>query len=176
MNKYIFSFLIVLIPSIASGQLGNVVKDMAAGPSGSVSSEKEIKFSYQEHSSAITEYSIAFFEAIGSNSGGSAMEFWGHGRKFLAIYSDIDIEYADDDLKAIIKNISDNYNYFNAEIRKKNRLFIHSDINLDENFIFSCYMDFQTPKFAFWYYGNKYIIEEKQLTQMLDKFNLYFDF
>jgi len=176
MKRFVLSIFSVLLPTIASGQLGSVVKEIASEPSGSVSSEKEIKFSYQQHSSSITEYSIAFFDAIGSNSGGSTMEFWGHGRKYLAIYSDTNIEYSGDELKGIIKKINDNYQHFNVEIRKKGRLFIHSDINLDDNFVFSAYMDFQTPKFAFWNHGNKYIIEEKQLIQMLEKFNLYFAF
>lgn len=175
MNKFLTLLIAILLPTLANAQLGSVVKEITNLPSGSVGSEKSIKFEYQEHSTSISEYSIAFFEALGSNSGGGTMEFWGHGRTNLAIFSDKNIEYKDLELKNIIKNISENYEHFNTEVRRKNRIFIHSDINLDDDFIFSAYMDFQTPKFAFWYNGNKYMIEEKQLIQMLEKFRLYFD-
>ena len=64
---------------------------------------------------------------------------------------------------------------FITKVRSKGRLFIHADINLDDDWIFSAYMDFKNPKYAFWYKGNKYPIEERKLIQMIEKFKLYFD-
>lgn len=173
--KQLYLVLLAFATLVTNAQILSSVKDLALEASGSVSSEKTIKFTHQEHLDVSTEYSIAFFEALASNSGGANFEIWGHGRKYLSIFSEPNSQFELDDIKSIISRIRANYSHFNDDIRKKNRLFMHSDINLTEDFIFSAYMDFQTPKFAFWYNGNKYPITEKSLTVLLEKLELYFD-
>jgi len=172
--KY-FALTLVLFPLVTNAQILNSVKELTQEASGSVLSEKFIKFTHQEHSEESTEYSIAFFEALASNSGGANLEIWGHGRKSLSIFCEPSVEFDLEKISVLVGRIRSNYNHFNVELRKKNRLFMHSDINIDNDFVFSAYMDFQTPKFAFWYNGNKYPIEEKSLLTMLEKLELYFD-
>lgn len=172
--KNILLFAVLLISSSTYAQVGKAISSALAKESGNVGPEKEIKFTYQSHSSETTEYSIAFFNSFSSTSGGEFLEIWGHGRTTLSIFSEPKKEYSKEELTIIIERIRSNYKHFTTQVKSKGRLFIHSDINLDESWVFSAYMDFKTPKYAFWYHGDKYPIQEKDLISMLTKFELYF--
>jgi hypothetical protein len=173
--KKTFLYAVLFVSANTYGQVGKVLSSALTLESGNVGPEKEIKFTYQSHTSESTEYSIAFFDSFSSISGGESLEIWGHGRTTLSIFSEPKKEYSIEELTIIIQRIRSNYKYFTTQVKSKGRLFIHSDINLDESWVFSAYMDFKTPKYAFWYHGNKYPLEEKDLVTMLTKFELYFN-
>lgn len=173
--KKLLIFGALFVCGAVNGQVGKLVSSALSLESGNVGPEKEIKFTYQAHTSETTEYSIAFFDSFSSTSGGETLELWGHGRTTLSVFCEPKKEYSKEELTAIIGRIRSNYGHFTEEVKSKGRLFIHSDINLDDSWIFSAYMDFKTPKYAFWYNGQKYPIEEKDLVAMLTKFELYFD-
>ena len=173
--KNIVLFSLLFFNTVAYGQVNKVLSSAMELESGNVGPEKEIKFTYQSHTKETTEYSIAFFNSFSSTSGGESMELWGHGRTSLALFSNPKKEFSIEELTVIIKRIRSNYKHFTTQVKSKGRLFIHSDINLDESWVFSAYMDYKTPKYAFWYHGNKYPIQEKELITMLMKFELYFD-
>lgn len=173
--KRIFLYVILFVSASSYGQVGKVISSSLGLESGNVGPEKEIKFTYQSHTSETTEYSIAFFDSFSSTSGGEFLEIWGHGRATLSVFSEPKKEYSKEELTVIIERIRSNYKHFTTQVKSKGRLFIHSDINLDDSWVFSAYMDFKTPKYAFWYHGDKYPIEEKELVLMLTKFELYFN-
>ena len=49
------------------------------------------------------------------------------------------------------------------------------DINLYENMVFTCYMDFKDPRYAFWVNQRKYEISEAQFLRLLAKLDAYFE-
>tara|TARA_B100000900_G_C20513858_1_gene689178 strand:- start:42 stop:569 length:528 start_codon:yes stop_codon:yes gene_type:complete len=173
--KKTFLYAVLFVSASSYGQVGKVISSSLSLESGNVGPEKEIKFTYQSHTSETTEYSIAFFDSFSSTSGGEFLEIWGHGRTTLSVFSEPKKEYSKEELTVIIERIRSNYKHFTTQVKSKGRLFIHSDINLDDSWVFSAYMDFKTPKYAFWYHGDKYPIAEKDLVLMLTKFELYFN-
>ena len=175
-NLLVIFSLLCITHTIYSQKVGAMLDGVLKLESGKVGPEKEIKFSFQKHNEETTEYSIAFFDSFSSvSSEAPVIELWGHGRSVLALFSDPKRNYNIEQTKVIINKIESNLNHFITKVRSKGRLFIHADINLDDDWIFSAYMDFKNPKYAFWYKGNKYPIEERKLIQMIEKFKLYFD-
>lgn len=141
---------------------GNVVTDII----GSVEYEKDIKFRFQEQSVTRTEYNIAFF--ANTNSAVTTtdydemkpIEFWGHGGEYLSIYGPFSVDLKGDSLENFKNTIMQTYSYFQSNIARRNVRYQHVDIILLEDLIFTCYMDRETPKLAFWYKGNKYPLSE----------------
>jgi hypothetical protein len=75
--KKILLYAVLFISANTYGQVGKVLSSALTLESGNVGPEKEIKFTYQSHTSESTEYSIAFFDSFSSISGGESLEIWG---------------------------------------------------------------------------------------------------
>jgi hypothetical protein len=173
--KKVFTILLLTITTVSYSQALKAVSALLDNGSGKVTREKAIKFTYQEHSNSTTEYSIAYFESIASSSEGEALELWGHGRDQLAIFCGTNTEYNKEQVNTILTRMRSNYRHFKTGVQSKSRLFIHADIVLQPDFVFSAYMDFKTDKYAFWYHGEKYELSEKALILLMSKMELYFN-
>lgn len=176
MRNLLGILFILFANSISAQKVSDMLEGVLKLESGNVIAEKEIKFSFQKHGEQTTEYSIAFFDSFSPVSEvAPVIELWGHGRSVLALFSNPKKNYNIEQIKVIINKLESNLNHFATTVKSKGRLFIHADINLDDDWIFSAYMDFKTPKYAFWYQGIKYPLEERKLHQMIEKFKLYFN-
>ena len=173
--KKLLTIVLLAITTVSYSQSLKSVTGLLDNGSGKVVREKSIKFNNQEHITSTTEYSIAYFESIASTSDGEALELWGHGREKLALFSAPNIEYNKEEVNIILTRLRSNYTYFKRDVQAKDKLFIHADIVLQPEFIFSAYMDFKTPKYAFWYHGEKYQLNEKKLLLLMTKMELYFN-
>lgn len=166
------------IPSIARGALAATapVTEIV----GSVEFEMDIKFSFMQHSSLKSEYNIAFFanttSSPSSNEGVDTrpIEFWGHGRNYLSIYGPLTVHLQGDSLATFRRTMIDTYNYFNQNISRRKLRYEHVDIEVLDDLIFSCYMDRETPKCAFWYKQNKYPLLDTARDMLFDALNGYY--
>lgn len=175
--RIIFLLLIVLLQSYSLDLYGqNSVSDIK----GSVDYEKYIKFNFQEHSSSKTHYNIAFFAKADSeqlnNSLSSTLQFWGHGREFFSILGPLtlNLKIGSDSLSTFKTKMNNTYDYFRKEIVRKDRLYEHVDIIIFDDFIFSCYMDRDVPRYAFWYKEKKYNISEESIEYLNTALEEYF--
>lgn len=173
--KKLLTIVLLAITTVSYSQALSAVAGLIDNGSGKVVREKSIKFNNQEHITSTTEYSIAYFESIESTSEGEALELWGHGREKLALFSAPNIEYSKEEVNVILTRLRSDYTHFKKNVQGKGKLFIHADIVLQPEFIFSAYMDFKTPKYAFWYHGEKYQLNEKKLLLLMTKMELYFN-
>jgi hypothetical protein len=172
--KKILAILFLSITTVSYSQVLKSVAGLMDKGDGQVASEKSIKFNNQKHGISTTEYSIAFFDMFASTSGGDALELWGHGREKLALFSSQNTEFSKEEINVILTRLRANYTHFKKDVMAKGKLFIHADIILQPEFIFSAYMDFKSPKYAFWYHGEKYQVTEKKLLMLMTKMELYF--
>lgn len=146
-----------------------IATDALGLESGLIAYERDIKFTFQKHADNVTEYSIAFFENADS------LEFWGHGRTYLGIYGPIQKTLDGEEREEFTRRVNECYNTFKNTVRNKGRIYQHVDINLYDNMVFTCYMDFKDPRYAFWVNQRKYEISEAQFLRLLAKLDAYFE-
>jgi len=160
---FLSTFLLFSVTNIVAQ---NSVEDIK----GDVESERYIKFNFQEQSLNRTQYNIAFFVRADS------LEFWGHGRKYLSILGPVtyNLEIGSDSLSTFQSKVFDTYDYFQKEIVRNRRLYEHIDITIFDDLIFSCYMDRDVPRYAFWYNGIKYNIGEPSIEYLKVALERYF--
>ena len=173
-SKFVALTLLILCVSFEShAQIKKIAAPIATEAltleSGLISYERDIKFNFQEHGDNVTEYSIAFFENADS------LEFWGHGRKYLGIYGPIQKTLDGEEREEFTRRVNECYITFKNTVRNKGRIYQHVDINLYENMVFTCYMDFKDPRYAFWVNQRKYEISEAQFLRLLAKLDAYFE-
>jgi lipopolysaccharide export LptBFGC system permease protein LptF len=136
-----------------------------------------IKFNYQDHKTQPTRYNIRFFDnAGGSEENTDAIEFWGHGKKRLTIFSSEKITIQDNQVKVFIDRMWNTYKEYQSQIRKNQIAYEHMDINLvdGKEIVFSCFLDNRETKYAFWIDKIKYQMDEKDFLEMVAEMKVYF--
>ena len=171
--KYIATVAVITCSFSAASAQGKKLAstlgtDGLALESGLIAYERDIKFNYQQHAENVTEYSIAFFENADS------LEFWGHGRNYLGIYGPIQKTLDGEEREEFTRRVNECYTTFKTTVKNKGRIYQHVDIDLYENMVFTCYMDFKDPRYAFWVNQRKYEISEAQFLRLLAKLDAYF--
>lgn len=161
-----FFFSTIILFSATNIEAQNSVEDIK----GDVEFERYIKYNFQEQSFDRTQYNIAFFVRADS------LEFWGHGRKYLSILGPVtyNLESNSDSLSTFKNKVFDTFDYFQNEIVRNKRLYEHVDITIFDDLIFSCYMDRDIPRYAFWYQGKKYNIGKSSLEYLKVALEEYF--
>lgn len=155
-------------------------QDLVSEVRGSVDYERFIKYNFQKADTSISVYNIAFFARADAeeknDSIPNTLQFWGHGREYFSIFGPITLNlHANSDSLSVFRTRMNNtFNYFQKEILKKRRLYEHVDVNIFKDFKFTCYMDRDIPKYAFWYRGVKYNITPESIEYLNIALSEYF--